>query len=46
MFQFGWWEALAFWLLQIPMAAGISAVLMAFAIRSKTFRKPRPAAPS
>lgn len=39
MFQFGWWEALAFWLLQIPMAAGISAVLMAFAIRSKTFKE-------
>lgn len=39
MFQFGWREALAFWLLQIPLAAGLSAILMAFAIRSKTFKE-------
>jgi sodium transport system permease protein len=39
MFQFGWGEVLAFWLLQIPLAAGLSAVLMALAIRSKTFKE-------
>lgn len=39
MFQFGWGEVLAFWLLQIPLAAGLSAVLMALAIRTKTFKE-------
>ncbi|RZL37706.1 MAG: ABC transporter permease [Rubrivivax sp.] len=39
MFQFGIEEALAFWLLQIPLAAGLSAMLMALAIRSKTFKE-------
>lgn len=39
MFQFGMGEVLAFWLLQIPLAAGLSGVLMALAIRSKTFKE-------
>ncbi|HEV6968473.1 ABC transporter permease [Roseateles sp.] len=39
MFQFGPVEMLAFWLLQIPLAAGLSALLMALAIRSKTFKE-------
>jgi sodium transport system permease protein len=39
MFQFGPGEVLAFWLLQIPLAAGLSALLMALAIRSKTFKE-------
>ena len=39
MFQFGTGEVLAFWLLQIPLAAGLSALLMALAIRSKTFKE-------
>jgi len=39
MFQFGLGEVLAFWLLQIPLAAGLSALLMALAIRSKTFKE-------
>lgn len=39
MFQFGWYEVLAFFLLQLPLAAGISAVLMALAIRTKTFKE-------
>ncbi|PTT90510.1 ABC transporter permease [Pelomonas sp. HMWF004] len=39
MFQFGAGEVLAFWLLQIPLAAGLSGVLMALAIRSKTFKE-------
>jgi sodium transport system permease protein len=39
MFQFGLPEVLAFWLLQIPLAAGLSAMLMALAIRSKTFKE-------
>lgn len=39
MFQFGLQEALAFWLLQIPLAAGLSGLLMALAIRSKTFKE-------
>ncbi len=39
MFQFGWYEAFAFLLLQLPLAAGLGAVLMAFAIRSKTFKE-------
>lgn len=39
MFQFGTREVLAFWLLQIPLAAGLSALLMALAIRSKTYKE-------
>jgi sodium transport system permease protein len=39
MFQFGPGEMLAFWLLQIPLAAGLSALLMALAIRSKSFKE-------
>jgi sodium transport system permease protein len=39
MFQFGMEEVLAFWLLQIPLAAGLSGLLMALAIRSKTFKE-------
>ncbi|MGM9482179.1 ABC transporter permease [Roseateles sp. NT4] len=38
-FSFGSGEVLAFWLLQIPLAAGLSALLMALAIRSKTFKE-------
>ncbi|HEY8881586.1 MAG TPA: ABC transporter permease [Roseateles sp.] len=38
-FSFGAVEVLAFWLLQIPLAAGLSALLMALAIRSKTFKE-------
>lgn len=38
-FSFGAYEALAFWLLQLPLAAGLSALLMALAIRSKTFKE-------
>lgn len=38
-FSFGGGEVLAFWLLQIPLAAGLSALLMALAIRSKTFKE-------
>ncbi len=39
MFQFGWPEAMKFLLLQIPLGAGVSAVLMALAIRTKTFKE-------
>ena len=39
MFQFGGAEVMAFLLLQLPLAAGLGAVLMAFAIRSKTFKE-------
>ncbi|MFN3860564.1 MAG: ABC transporter permease [Roseateles sp.] len=39
MFQFGMGEVLAFWLLQIPLAAGLSGLLMALAIRSKSFKE-------
>lgn len=38
-FSFGGPEVLAFWLLQVPLAAGLSALLMAMAIRSKTFKE-------
>lgn len=38
-FSFGGPEVLAFWLIQIPLAAGLSALLMALAIRSKTFKE-------
>ena len=39
MFQFGWFEVVAFLLLQLPLAAGLGALLMALAIRSKTFKE-------
>lgn len=39
MFQFGWGEVGAFLLLQLPLAAGLSALLMALAIRSKTYKE-------
>ncbi len=39
MFQFGAAEVVTFLLLQLPLAAGLGAVLMAFAIRSKTFKE-------
>jgi sodium transport system permease protein len=39
MFQFGIPEVIAFLLLQLPLAAGLGAVLMALAIRSKTFKE-------
>lgn len=39
MFQFGAYEAIAFLLLQLPLAAGLGAVLMALAIQSKTFKE-------
>lgn len=39
MFRFGAPEVIAFWLLQLPLAAGLGAVLMALAIRSKTFKE-------
>ena len=39
MFQFGAYEVMAFLLLQLPLAAGLGAVLMALAIQSKTFKE-------
>lgn len=39
MFQFGWYEVMAFLLLQLPLAAGLGALLMALAIRAKTFKE-------
>ncbi len=39
MFQFGWFEVVVFLLLQLPLAAGLGALLMALAIRSKTFKE-------
>ncbi|MBV8605643.1 MAG: ABC transporter permease [Pelomonas sp.] len=39
MFRFGPAEALRFLLLQLPLAAGLSALLMAVAIRSKTYKE-------
>lgn len=39
MFQFGWREAWQFLLLQLPLGAGLSAILMALAIRTKTFKE-------
>jgi sodium transport system permease protein len=39
MFQFGIPEVIGFLLLQLPLAAGLGAVLMALAIRSKTFKE-------
>ncbi|MDT9001618.1 ABC transporter permease [Paucibacter sp. APW11] len=39
MFQFGWGEVIRCLLLQLPLAASMSALLMAVAIRSKTFKE-------
>ena len=39
MFQFGVPEVIVFLLLQLPLAAGLGAVLMALAIGSKTFKE-------
>lgn len=39
MFQFGWSEAFEFMLLMLPLAMGGGALLMAVAIRSKTFKE-------
>ncbi|MCH7342809.1 ABC transporter permease subunit [Pelomonas sp. CA6] len=39
MFQFGWGEVLRFLVLQLPLAAGLSALLMAMAIRTKSFKE-------
>jgi len=39
MFQFGWFEVVTFLLLQLPLACGLGAVLMALAIRSKTVKE-------
>ena len=39
MFQFGGHEVMMFLLLQLPLAAGLGALLMALAIRSKTFKE-------
>jgi sodium transport system permease protein len=39
MFQFGAYEAGTFLLLQLPLAAGLGALLMALAIRTKTFKE-------
>ena len=39
MFRFGFHEVAVFWLLQLPLATGMGAVLMAMAIRSKTYKE-------
>jgi sodium transport system permease protein len=39
MFQFGWYEALMFLMVLLPFAAALSAVLMAVAIRCKSFKE-------
>lgn len=39
MFRFGWFEVVVFLLLQLPLAAGLGAVLMALGIRSKTVKE-------
>ena len=39
MFQYGWREALLFLVVLLPFAAALSAVLMAVAIRCKTFKE-------
>jgi len=39
MFRYGWGEAGAFLLLLLPLAAALSGVLMAIAIRSRTFKE-------
>ncbi|WP_374430704.1 ABC transporter permease [Ideonella dechloratans] len=38
-FQYGWPEALSFLAVLLPLAASLSALLMAIAIRSKTFKE-------
>jgi sodium transport system permease protein len=38
-FQFTWSDALCFWLLQAPLCAGLSAVLLALAFRSRTYKE-------
>ncbi|MBY0467782.1 MAG: ABC transporter permease, partial [Burkholderiaceae bacterium] len=39
MFQYGWPEAVAFLALLVPFAAAMSALLMAIAIRCKSFKE-------
>jgi len=39
MFQFGWSEVLRGLAIQLPLAAGVGALLMAVAVRSKTFKE-------
>jgi sodium transport system permease protein len=39
MFRFGWGEAAAFIALLLPLASALSALLMAIAIRCKTFKE-------
>jgi len=39
MFQFGWGEALRCLAVQLPLAAGMGALLMAMAVRTKTFKE-------
>ena len=39
MFQYGWREALAFLVLLLPLSAAMSALLMAIAIRCRTFKE-------
>jgi sodium transport system permease protein len=39
MFRYGWFEALAFIALLLPLAGALAAVLMAMAIRSKSFKE-------
>ncbi len=39
MFQFGWGEALRCLAVQLPLAAGVGALLMAMAVRTKTFKE-------
>ncbi|MBX9794286.1 MAG: ABC transporter permease, partial [Burkholderiaceae bacterium] len=39
MFQYGWREALAFLAVLLPFAAAMSALLMAIAIRCKSFKE-------
>ena len=46
MFQYGLREALLFLAVLLPFAAALSAVLMAVAIRCKTFKEAQASAPS
>jgi len=46
MFRFGLAEAAAFVGLLLPLAGALAALLMAIAIRCKTFKKRRPTLPS
>jgi sodium transport system permease protein len=39
MFQFGWWEAAQFLALLAPLAAALSALMMAIAIRCRSFKE-------